>query len=206
MSYQKGTSSDLPSKHPFFFSQGRLLSASMSFTMGIPWNYRGNRGNGSLLVFLLVTLVIQGSLERLIWKHGPAMVIFPPQKWWRVIEFHPCFLPSLKLTAKAPKNGWLEYDPFLLGKTAYFQGLLPLVSGRVSSGHHLTSLVFLLVDDFLTPVNAETLDHLVVWRIFSTFWMTWWLSCHDVFGDEGWKEVQSLDDYNPHLQDISISY
>ena len=22
----------------------------------------------------------------------------------------------------APKNGWLEYDPFLLGQTAYFQG------------------------------------------------------------------------------------
>ena len=31
-------------------------------------------------------------------------------------------LPSLKLTAKAPTHGWLEYDPFLLGKTAYFQG------------------------------------------------------------------------------------
>ena len=24
-------------------------------------------------------------------------------------------IPSLKLTAKAPRNGWLEYDPFLLG-------------------------------------------------------------------------------------------
>ena len=24
-------------------------------------------------------------------------------------------LPSLKLTVKAPENGWLEYDPFLLG-------------------------------------------------------------------------------------------
>ena len=24
-------------------------------------------------------------------------------------------LHSLKLTAKAPENGWLEYDPFLLG-------------------------------------------------------------------------------------------
>ncbi len=22
----------------------------------------------------------------------------------------------------APENGWLEYDPFLLGQTAYFQG------------------------------------------------------------------------------------
>ena len=25
-------------------------------------------------------------------------------------------LPSLKLTAKAPENGWLEYDCFLLGQ------------------------------------------------------------------------------------------
>ena len=24
-------------------------------------------------------------------------------------------IPSLKLTSKAPENGWLEYDPFLLG-------------------------------------------------------------------------------------------
>ena len=24
-------------------------------------------------------------------------------------------VPSLKLTANAPENGWLEYDPFLLG-------------------------------------------------------------------------------------------
>ncbi len=38
-------------------------------------------------------------------------------------------LPSLKLTAKAPENGWLEYY-FPIGE-AYFQGLLLLVSGRV---------------------------------------------------------------------------
>ena len=36
---------------------------------------------------------------------------------------HVC-LPSLNLTANASKNGWLEYDPFLLGSM--------LVSGRVS--------------------------------------------------------------------------
>ena len=29
---------------------------------------------------------------------------------------------SLKLTAKAPKNGWLEYKPFLLGSRAIFRG------------------------------------------------------------------------------------
>ncbi len=31
------------------------------------------------------------------------------------------FRSSLKLTAKAPKNGWLEYDRFLLGDV-FFQG------------------------------------------------------------------------------------
>ena len=32
-------------------------------------------------------------------------------------------LPSLKLTANAPENGWLEYCiRFLLGQKAYFQG------------------------------------------------------------------------------------
>ena len=41
------------------------------------------------------------------------------------------YLPSLKLTAKAaPENGWLEYDPFLLGSRPIFRGK-KLVSGRV---------------------------------------------------------------------------
>ena len=35
------------------------------------------------------------------------------------------YIPSLKLTAKAPENGWLEDDCFLLGRqTAYFHGQL----------------------------------------------------------------------------------
>ena len=45
------------------------------------------------------------------------------------VHFGCCFtLPALpaefhlKLTAKAPGNGWLEYDPFILGPSAYFQG------------------------------------------------------------------------------------
>ena len=33
---------------------------------------------------------------------------------------------TLPETNIAPKNGWLEYDPFLLGETAYFQGLKPV--------------------------------------------------------------------------------
>ena len=31
-------------------------------------------------------------------------------------------VPTLPETNIAPKNGWLEYDPFLLGPSAYFQG------------------------------------------------------------------------------------
>ena len=32
--------------------------------------------------------------------------------------------PSLKLAAKAPENGWLEYDPFLLGRLGLFSGAI----------------------------------------------------------------------------------
>ena len=49
---------------------------------------------------------------------------------WVLLEFvNLKILPSLKLTANAPKSGWLEYDPFLLGMPI-FRGEL-LVSGRV---------------------------------------------------------------------------
>ena len=41
-------------------------------------------------------------------------------------------VPSLKLTAKAPENGWLEYDCFPLGP-GLFSGAM-LVSGRVVVG------------------------------------------------------------------------
>ena len=36
---------------------------------------------------------------------------------------------SLKLTAKAPKNGWLEYDPFLLG-WPIFRGYVSFREGK----------------------------------------------------------------------------
>jgi len=36
-------------------------------------------------------------------------------------------LPSLKLTAKAPENGWLEYKPFLLKAKCQFSGANVLV-------------------------------------------------------------------------------
>ena len=57
-------------------------------------------------------------------------------------------LPSLKLTAKTPENGWLEYKPFLLG-FGLFSGAFWLVSGRVfvgiafKSGHQNEHSVFL---------------------------------------------------------------
>ena len=41
-------------------------------------------------------------------------------------------VPSLKLTAKAPKNGWLEYIGFLLGRLGLFSGAKILVSGSVN--------------------------------------------------------------------------
>ena len=34
-------------------------------------------------------------------------------------NFQCLIIPSLKLTAKAPENGWLEYDPFLSGLTIF---------------------------------------------------------------------------------------
>ena len=42
-------------------------------------------------------------------------------------------IPSLKLTVRHMKNGWLEADPFLSGtQKAYFQVLLLLVSRSVT--------------------------------------------------------------------------
>ena len=40
-------------------------------------------------------------------------------------------LPYLKLTANAPENGWLEDDPFPLGRLGLFSEAKTLVSGRV---------------------------------------------------------------------------
>ena len=46
------------------------------------------------------------------------------------MTLYPLLLPSLKLTAKAPENGWLEDDRFLLG-FGLFSGAKMLVLGRV---------------------------------------------------------------------------
>ena len=46
-------------------------------------------------------------------------------------------LPSLKLTAKAAENGWLEYKPFLLGKPTIFRGYASFREGTMVN-HHLS--------------------------------------------------------------------
>ena len=44
-----------------------------------------------------------------------------------------CYLHPLKLTAKAPENGWLEYDPFLLG-FGLFSGATKSLHGAYTNG------------------------------------------------------------------------
>ena len=58
----------------------------------------------------------------------PNSIIFGP-KIPTSIEIHRK-IHSLKLTAKAPENGWLEFDRFLLGWPIFRDELL--VSGRVA--------------------------------------------------------------------------
>ena len=58
---------------------------------------------------------------------GPFGVTKPPgtgcSKFGDGILYRDMYIPSLKLTANATENGWLEYYiPFLLGQKAYFQG------------------------------------------------------------------------------------
>ena len=49
----------------------------------------------------------------------------------------------MKLTAKAPENGWLEYDPFLLG--VYLFSRVMLVSGRLGSRNFFKKNLWILV-------------------------------------------------------------
>ena len=73
-----------------------------------------------------------GSLMRLkLWRRWGKK---PDGFWGKLLEnlifgYH-FWIPSLKLTAKAPENGWLEYDLLSYWVSAYFQGLKP-VSFRV---------------------------------------------------------------------------
>ena len=54
----------------------------------------------------------------------------------KLFEVDLIILPETNIFA--PKNGWLEYDPFLLGRPI-FRGEL-LVSGRVEVTSYLSSL------------------------------------------------------------------
>ena len=46
-------------------------------------------------------------------------VFFPFRIFEKISDSGPATLPETNI---APENGWLEYDPFLLGAMAYFQG------------------------------------------------------------------------------------
>ena len=60
-------------------------------------------------------------------------------------------VPSLKLTANAPENGWLEYDRFLLGP-GLFSGDM-LVSGRVA--FRIFRLLFLIFTPWKIKMEPE---------------------------------------------------
>ena len=62
-------------------------------------------------------------------------------------------LPSLKLTAKAPENGWLEYDSFPFGARPIFRGKL-LVLGRVQSTIQINKNIFPRTTICLTSLNT----------------------------------------------------
>ena len=52
---------------------------------------------------------------------GSHIFNFGSQYWSLFLKVVFGQLPSLKLTANAPENGWLEYDLSLSGQKAYFQ-------------------------------------------------------------------------------------
>ena len=67
------------------------------------------------------------------WQKGPTdrrYVQVGETTWSSIGNNSTSQLPSMKLTAKAPENGWLEDDSFPLGARPIFRGEL-LVSGSV---------------------------------------------------------------------------
>ena len=76
---------------------------------------------------------------------------------------------SLKLTTNAPKNGCLEYFfPFLLGQTAYFQGLCLAVSFRVP-GDHFAIRVFpkiMLPPKWMVKIMENPMNKWMIWGVF----------------------------------------
>ena len=81
-----------------------------------------------------------------------------PQKW-------DATLPETNIQV-APENGWLEYDPFLLGSNGLFSGAnLPLVSGRVAV--FLTTDLGGMLSIFRTPCLPR---HMNMWFLFGNFY------------------------------------
>ena len=54
----------------------------------------------------------------------------------------PNYIASLKLTAKAPENGWLEDDPFLLGFGLFSRAFAARTLGRVISWYFPSDSLF----------------------------------------------------------------
>ena len=85
-------------------------------------------------------------------------------------------IPSLKLTAKAPKNGWLEYDRFLFGgpvfqgRTVSFkEGMIHFLFGSNTAAHFqagkklllsLRLLFFMVITD--NPMTLKSNTHHII--------------------------------------------
>ena len=82
-------------------------------------------------------------------------------------------LPSLKLTANALKNWWLEYFLVSFWGPAYFQGVKVLVSGN--------------------EISDWQIQHEILWGCLASVWRQWNLSYFDGFFCKGLGSML----YNP---------
>ena len=70
---------------------------------------------------------------------------------------------TLPETNVAPTNGWLEYDPFLLGRPI-FRGYVSFREGRWHNSHVLTVLVYHGPLQFATELGSGVASHLLSLR------------------------------------------
>ena len=104
------------------------------------------------------------------WKitlNGRKLILEGPLFHWTMIMGGR--VPSLKLTAKAPKYGWLEYDPFLLG-FGLFSGAFA-VSFREASCFNLSNGIWLFF-----PANPGGFFP----GRWTRLWNAWRLHCFNV--------------------------
>ena len=105
--------------HPYM---GKIPILTNIFQMG--WNHQLDKiEHHQWLDFLGQILSVV--FRRITLKHSVVLC-------WFVIIFNVNHLPSLKLTAKAPKNGWLEYY-FPIGFQPIFRGYVSFREGKHSS-------------------------------------------------------------------------